>query len=156
MAGAVVTSTLDDSLDTLSFMVDGLSSIAARPLDLRLTYSQGGPFSILGYSAFEFDLSALTGSGFLIVELGSATDVYGPATNRIALSGPGVVSVPFSELNFGTNGGIDSFSSLHFTFEADTEQFSMTLNEIRVVPEPSVVALTMPFLLTILLCRRRN
>jgi len=156
IAGAVVTSTLDDSLGTLNFAVDGLSSNAARPLDLRLAYSQGGPFSIVGYSAFEFDFSAVTGAGFLIIELGSATAVYGPTTNRINLGGPGVVTVPFSQLNFGTNGSINSFNSLHFTFEAATEEFSISMNEIRVVPEPSVIALVMPFLLTILLGRRRN
>lgn len=156
MQGAIVTSTLNDSAGTLAFAVDGLSTDSTRPLDLRVTYSQGGPFSILGYDAFELDFSALTGTGFLLVELGSRSDVYGPTANRIDLNGPGVVTVPFSELNFGTNGSIDSFSSLHLTFEADTEQFSMTLNEIRVVPEPSVVALTMPFLLTILLSRRRD
>ncbi len=156
-SGATMTSTLDESAGLLSLSIDGQSNLASRPLDLRLQYSGGGPFSLLGYNAFEFDFSNLAGSGFLIAELGGgSTAVYGPSTNRISLSSSGVTTVPFSALNFGTTGSIDSFTSLHFTFEADTEQFSMTLNEIRVVPEPSVIALLMPFLLTVLLGRRRN
>lgn len=156
-SGATMTSTLDDSAGLLSLSIDGQSTLASRPLDLRLQYSGGGPFSLLGYNAFEFDFSNLSGSGFLIVELGGgSTAVYGPSTNRISLNTSGVTTVPFSALNFGTSGSIASFTSLHFTFEADTEQFSMTLNDIRVVPEPSVIALAMPFLLTILLRRQRN
>lgn len=152
--GTTVASTLSTTDGTLGFVVDGVSSIS-RPLSLRMSYRYGGPFSLLGYSAFEFDISALSGSGSLIVELGSQS-TYRPTANRIALTGPGTVSVPFSELNFGSNGSIESFSALHFTVEAETEEFSMTLDEIRVVPEPSTTVLSMPLALTLLLRRRRT
>jgi hypothetical protein len=156
IAGAVVTSTLDDTLGTLSFSVNGLSSNTLRPLDLRMSYSQGGPFSILGYSAFELDFSSVTGAGFLIIELGSETAIYGPSAYRISINNPGTVSVPFSNLNFGTNGSINSFNALHFTFEAATEQFSMSLNEIRVVPEPSSFLLFLVGVVGTTLHRRRR
>lgn len=153
--GTVMTSTLSTTGGTLDFVVDGMG-LESQPLDLRMSYVGGGPFSLLGYSAFELDILAFSGSGSLIVELGNQTDVYGPTTNRIALAGSGTVIVPFSELNFGTNGSIASFSSMHFSFEAGSEEFSMTLGEIRVVPEPSIIMLALPFWVTILIRRRRN
>jgi hypothetical protein len=93
---------------------------------------------LLGYDAFEFDFSSLSGTGFLIAEIGSPSATYPPdTTNRIALGASGVVTLPFSELNYGDSSTIGSFHSIHFVFEADSQEFSFGLNEIRVVPEPS-------------------
>ena len=97
----------------------------------------------------------VSGTGFLVVELGGGTAaVYGPETNRITIDRAGLLTVPFSELNFGASGRIDNFTGLLFTFEAESENFSMTLDEIRAVPEPSAFVLTM-FSVSILLRRRR-
>lgn len=153
--GTVITTTLDSNAGTLTSLFDGQSTSTSR-LNFQATYFQGGPFSVLGYDAFEFDFSALAGTGFLIVELGSGSDTYGPATNRIAIDSPGTVSVPFSELNFGTGGAIDSFLAIHFVFEADSEMFSFTLDEIRVVPEPSRALLTLVGLCAVRIPRRRR
>jgi hypothetical protein len=150
-----MTSTLSTATGTLDLVVNGMS-LESSPLTLQMSYFNGGPYSLLGFSAFEIDISSLTGVGNLIVELGNASDSYGPTTNRITMTGSGTISVPFSELNFATNGSTASFSAMHFTFEAASEEFSMTLGEVRVVPEPSVVALTLPFALTLLLRRHRK
>jgi hypothetical protein len=111
---------------------------------------------LLGYDAFEFDFTSLEGTGFLVVELGSPSAVYGPEANRVAIDTAGVVTLPFSQLNFANNGTLGSFDVITFTFEAESQEFSMTVNEIRAVPEPSVLALATSFLVTILLRRRRN
>jgi hypothetical protein len=137
----------------LSFVVEG-QPITTNRLDLRIHYSQGGPFSILGYNAFEFDFSALTGTGALIVELGRGSAIYGPETHRIPLESPGLVSVPFSELNYGAGGSVEQFFAIHFVFEANTDQFSFTLDEIRLVPEPGSFQLAVLGL--IFLSRRRS
>ncbi len=153
-SGTVMTSTLDSSAGTLSFNVNGQST-GSSPLDLRASYSQGGPFSVLGYNAFEFDFSALEGSGSLIIELGSGSAVYGPSANRVTINSAGTLSVPFTSLNFGTGGSVPSFQAMHFTFEADTDQFSFTLDEVRVVPEPGASILLLLGAGSMALRRRR-
>ena len=137
--GTTMTSTLSTTNGTLDLDIHG-TSIDSRPLDLSLDYYGGGPFTLLGYSLLEVDVSALAGTGFLIVEVGSASDTYGPEAIRVSLSGPGTVDVPFDELNYGADGSIESFYSIHFTFEAASEDFSFVLDEIRAVPEPTSLA----------------
>jgi hypothetical protein len=140
--GTTMTTTLDTGSGTVSLNFNGQSLSVNNPLDFRAVYSIGGPFSLLGSTAFELDFSELSGSGFLITELGGViASSHGPSTSRIALNGPGTVVVPFSELNFSPSGSIDDFSSTLFVFEADSQAFAFTLDEIRVVPEPSSVLL---------------
>lgn len=136
-----MSSTLDTGSGNLSFSVDGTSNISSRPLDLRMSYSQGGPYDISGFSAYEFDFTSLSGSGFLIVELASSSSNYERLTTRIDLNSAGTLTVPFDSVNFGAGGSLDSFPATHFVFEAETEQFSFVLDEVRVVPEPSPMLL---------------
>lgn len=138
--GTTSQATLNSSIGILSFEVDG-TSLDSRPLELALTYAPGGPFSLLGYDALVFDFASVSGSGFIIVELGSPSDTYGPEVPRVPIDSAGSITFPFSELTFGTGGSVDSFNALQITFEAETEQFSFTLNEVRAVPEPSAVYL---------------
>lgn len=154
--GSTITSTLDADVGSLSFYVNGQST-GNSPLRLSISYSEGGPFSLLGYDAFEFEFSSLSGTGFLIAEIGSPSATYpSETTNRIALGSPGAVVLPFSDLNFGNNGSIDSFHVIHFVFEAESQEFSFGLDEIRVVPEASTMLLIAFGAGSILLRRRRH
>jgi hypothetical protein len=141
--GTSRSSTLNTTTGQLSFVVSGLSTFP-NPwafLNLHMTYSRGGPYSMAGYTGFVFDFSQMIGAGALIVELGGGT-LYGASTIRLPIDGPGEVFYPFASLNYGNDSpSIDSFSALHFVFEAHTEQYSFTLDEIRLVPEPSVALL---------------
>lgn len=139
--GATLSSTLEPINGALEFQVSGASTIDGRPLDLRMSYLGGGPFNLLGYSAFEFDFAVINGNGHLIIELGSGSDVYGPDTNRIPLDRPGTAAVPFTKLNLGPGGSVDSFYVFNVVIEAVSEEFTFTLTEIRLVPEPSMLAL---------------
>jgi hypothetical protein len=134
--GSVITSTLSTSSGSLSFLAEGKSELESLPLNLALSYLDGGPFNLEGYGAFEFDFAEVEGSGFLIVELGRQS-FYGPETLRVPIGGAGPIQVPFEMLNFGAGASVGSFTSTHFTFEAGTERFAFVLSEIRVIPEPS-------------------
>jgi hypothetical protein len=134
--GSVVTGTLSSSSATVSFFVDGRIEDDRRPVNLALSYLQGGPFNLEGYDAFEFDFAEVEGSGFLIVELGSQS-LYGPETLRVPIEAAGTIQVPFEMLNFGSGASIGYFASTHFTFEANTERIAFVLDEIRVIPEPA-------------------
>jgi hypothetical protein len=141
--GTILSSSLDTTTGQVSFLVSGPSSFP-NPwsfLDLRMSYSQGGPHSIAGYAGFVFDFSQMIGAGALIVELGSGSAIYGATTHRLPLTGAGETFYSFDDLNFGPGGSVDSFHVIHFIFEAHSEQFSFTLDEIRLVPEPSVALL---------------
>jgi hypothetical protein len=152
VAGSSIFSVLNTNSGELDWTVDGTSGVT-RPLSISISYFQGGPYSILGMTGFELEITSLTGLGDVIVELGSATNPDG-STLRVPIDNAGVVVVPFDQLNFGTGGSLDSFDSLHFRIEAQTEQFSFTLTEIRIVPEPSTGGLIV--LSGALLLRRRS
>lgn len=160
-AGAVMSSVVDTESGTLSLDIQGLStSTAMTPLHLDLSYRpQTGTdplptYSLAGYSGLGFDFTDVQGNGALIVELGSQSASYGPQAHRIPIITPGEVLVPNELMNFGTGGSIDSFNSMHVRFEAVTEQFSFTLNEIRLVPEPSTFVLMLVGALGMLARRR--
>lgn len=153
--GTTVTSALVQGSGTLQFEASGTSIADDRPLEMRLHYLDGGPYSLEGYSAFELDVAIIGGTGNLIIELGSETAIYGPEIARIPINSAGTIIVPFSEVNFGPAGSLNSFYAMHFTFEAVTEEYALTLNEIRVVPEPSNAALVAASSLGLVAMRRR-
>lgn len=151
--GSVVTGS--SSSGSVSFFVDGRIEDDRRPMNLALSYLQGGPFNLEGYDAFEFDFAELEGSGFLIVELGSQS-IYGPETLRVPMDAAGTMQVPLAMINFGAGASMGSFTSSHFTFEADTERFGFVLDEIRVIPEPATGLCLLLGGALLLLCRRRT
>lgn len=140
--GAHLEGSLATSPGSLSFVVNG-QSIDERPLTFNLSYTGGGPYSILGSNAFEFDFANVEGAGMLIAEIGSESGIYGPGAFRTSINSPGTLIVPFSQLNYGAGGSIESFAAMHFTFEADAELFSFELTEIRAVPEPGILLLSL-------------
>lgn len=154
IAGGTATSTLDDSLGTLTFNVDALPS-GPGAIDLRLSYTGGGPHSLLGFSTLEFDFSAISGTGSLMVSLDYAEAVYGPSLFRLPLNSTGTTAFDVSDIILGSGASLGDFDSMQIIFEADTEQFAFTLSEIRAIPEPSAILLTPSFFLSILLRRRR-
>jgi hypothetical protein len=145
-AGSVITATFDSSAGgSLSFFADRTASgEASGALVMSMSYWKGGPYSLDGFSAFEFDFGDVIGSGFLVVEVGSAAAILGPSFHRLTIDQAGVLTVPFDQLNVtDSSASLDFFHSLHFTFESDSDIFSFTLNEIRAVPEPSSALLAL-------------
>lgn len=140
-SGTTMNSTLDAGSGSLSFSVDGTTTNQNRPLRLQLGYFQGGPYDISGYNAYEFDFQNISGTGFLIVELALAASDYSRPTIRVTLDSSGTVTVPFDSVNVESPISLDSFPATHITFEAESEQFSFVLDEVRVVPEPSSMLL---------------
>lgn len=155
MAGGTVTSTLDESLGTLMFDVDAIPS-ASGPIDLRFGYSGGGSYSLLGFSALEFDFSTIVGTGSLLVALDYTDAVFGSSLFRLQVNSTGTTVFEVSDITLGSGASLTDYDSMQIIIEANTEQFAFTLNEIRAVPEPSTSLLALSFLLTSLSKRRRN
>ena len=77
----------------------------------------------------------MVGQGAVVAFVGAS-----PGDNIIVpLAGPGLLYYPFS--NIATNGGFEDLSLIQFRFVAKTADFSFSLEEITLVPEPSTVAL---------------
>lgn len=115
----------------LLYTVDQLSPSPGRNF-INLNYSSlSGSFSILGYSAFAVDLTNIVGSGEFIVFVDGAPG----ADIRIPISSSGTVISPFTNLD--TTQSLDSLTQINFDFRALSEDFFVTVDNVRLVPEPS-------------------
>ena len=112
------------------FNADRLQT-GGRVLRLSLNYDSTSSFSLSGYRAFELDLRAVTGKGLMEIIIASSD-----ASQRIQVSidSPGTVSYPFENLAASS---LESLNRLSVHFFPEADDFSFTLDEIRVVPEPS-------------------
>jgi hypothetical protein len=131
--GTSLASTLDSTTGTLRFVVSGTPASPNTPFALQLVYSAGGPYNISGCTDFILGFSELSGVGSLYIEVGSSK---GLDVHRVALTGPGDLSYSVSDVTANSVHTVDSFNVLRFAFEARSTNFSFTLDEIRLVPEP--------------------
>ena len=103
-----------------------------RPSSLSLYYSKTiGTFSILGYEAFAIDLRNVVGSGELIVSVSGS----GGRDSVVPIVGSGTVISPFSFLD--TTQSLGSISAINFRINAVSEDFSLSIDNVRLIPEPS-------------------
>ncbi len=147
-----MTSTLNPSTGKLFFFATGTSTFF--PLSLTLVYHGPTLHNIIGCTEFILGFSELSGVGTLYIELGGSTGVFNE--HRVDLTGPGEVHYPISDVYQGTGHTLDSFNVLTFRFESRSPQFSFTLDEIRLVPEPSGALLTVAVGAGFLALRRRR
>jgi len=149
-----MTSTLSSSTGKFTLMINGTSSLPHVPLNLDLIYAGGGPYNISGCTDFILGFSELSGVGSLYVELGASSEIAG--IHRVDLTGPGDVFFPVTDVRINGGLGLDSFNVLRFIFEARSTEFSFTLDEIRLVPEPSAALLAVAAGAGLLARRRRK
>jgi hypothetical protein len=139
---------------SLIFVVAGSSPFPNVRLSLQIVYSGGGPYDISDCTGFILGFSQLAGVGSLYVELGSSSEPTG--INRIDLTGPGDVYYPVADVRLNGIHTLDSFNVLRFIFEAESTVFSFTIEEIRLVPEPSVAMMALAAGVWCLGLRRRT
>jgi len=149
-----MTSTLDASAGTLTFAVNGTIVYPNGPPALQLVYSRGGPYDITRCTGFFLGFSELSGVGSLYVEVGSSDGSVGE--HHMDLTGPGDVFYSVTDVKPNSIHTVDSFNILRFIFEARSPRFSFTLNEIRLVPEPSGALLALVAAAGSLARRRRD
>jgi hypothetical protein len=124
------------SSDILTYsIVDGSPSPGRYYLGIGYTHASGS-FSLLGYDAFEFSIARVVGAGFVEMAIGASL----PSERvRIAFDSPGVLIYPFSDLN-NTN-SLEDVTLLSFRIIPDSTEFSVTMDYLAVIPEPSMGAL---------------
>lgn len=136
----------------LAYSVDQLEPSPRRNI-LRINYYLSiGTFSILGYDAFAVDLSDVIGTGEFEVRVSGNPGA--PPDLIVPISGSGTVMYPFSGLE--TSSLLDSLDSVTFRFFAISVDFSATIDNIRIVPEPSASLLIGLGVASLLFQRRRR
>ena len=106
-----------------------------------------GHYDILAYDAFVLDFSRVLGRGILRISV-KTQNVDVPVNT------PGLLRVPLEM--FGNPGEFHDVYGVEFTFRPTTPEFSFTLAEISLVPEPSALLLGMLGAPLLLLRRRRQ
>lgn len=124
--------TLDSGTGVLDYNVSEVVSTARFFLDLDYTREASGNWSLLGYDALVFDFTSVTGEGLLEIFVNNQDF---DAMVRRSVTTPGLLVYPLEDLAASNLGSISGMS-IRFTPQTDT--FSMSLNEITVIPEPSV------------------
>jgi PEP-CTERM motif len=154
LPGAHLATALNSALGTVTLSVSGTpaGNTPYCPLGLDLIYWGSGPHDITSYTGFMLGFTELSGSGTLYVEVGGE-EGFG-IVNRLEIPGAGDFFYPLSRVYENTGASLDSFRVLKFTFEARTTEFSFTLDEIRLVPEPGSAALL--GLAALGVCRRKR
>ncbi len=118
---------------------------------LNINYSlASGSFSLLGYDAFAVDVSNVIGSGEFVAFVDGAPS----ADIRFAINGSGTIVSPFAGLD--TSQSIGSLSQMNFRFYAISDDFSLTIDNVRIVPEPSASLLVGFGVASLLFQRRRK
>ena len=117
----------------LNYDVDEVLSTARFGLTLRYTRGTSGQrWSLLGYDALVFDFTSVTGEGLLEIQV---WDQDIDQMVRRSVTTPGQLVYPLEDLAANSLGSLDGMS---ISFTPVTDTFSFSLNEIIVVPEPSI------------------
>jgi len=117
----------------LDYNVDEVLSTTRFGLTLDYTRgTYGQEWSLLGYDALVFDFTNVVGEGLLAIFV---NDQNVDEMVRVPVNSAGQLVYPLEDLAASS---LDSISGMSISFTPQTETFSMSLNEITVVPEPSV------------------
>jgi hypothetical protein len=114
---------------------------------LNVSYQRSGGFDLSGYDAFSLSISNLVGRGEIIAYSGSFKGIPVPIT------GTGELLIPFELMQNSLP--LDRLLSLHFRFIGLSKDFSVTVDRIAAVPEPSGACLALLGSLMLLFRRRR-
>lgn len=122
-------------------MISSLDSFVPSLPSVFFLYYSLAPISLLSGEALQIDVGGVFGRGFVYVEIDTqiTPDVE---RSRFEITGPGIVTIPASSFSLENSNSLQGFNSLNITIEGRDPNFSLTINELRIVPEPSVLFLT--------------
>jgi len=106
-----------------------------------------GGWSFLGYDALVFDFTSVTGEGLL--EIFVSDQDFGAMVRR-SVAAPGLLVYPLEDLAASDLGAL---SRMSVRVIPQSETFSFSLNEITVVPEPSILMMLLS--VAFVFCGRR-
>lgn len=124
---------LDPAAGTIRFYATTRGVPVANEVTMRMTYGRedNSLFSLLGSDAFVIKVSSLQGVGRVLAVIDNRAAM--PVPFMVAASGE--VRIPFAAL--GDRFNLNAVRRISFQFDALAADFSMTLDEISIVPEVS-------------------
>ena len=132
----VVSSSIVTGSSVLEFDTgEGLWNNGLSTGRITLTWSVDEAVDLLGYDAFRFSFSMLTGQGR--VHVGVDDGGGGSGDTTVPLWNPGELLVPFADVDFGSE-DISSGSYFQVSISGVSKDFAFSLDEISIVPEPGV------------------
>lgn len=137
VGGVTWSSTVNDLSGILSYSFSIPRGDPGTNVGLLLSYSRlGENLNLSGYNAFVFDVGSIVGSGQIVAYVGGV--IY-PESIPVSVNSAGQLILPFANMN-----SLDSQnpSSIRFWIQPQTQDFSITLNGIGVIPEPSTFLLS--------------
>jgi hypothetical protein len=147
-------SSVDTNDGVARFVTNGGVLSPICPLTLRFFYSGEQMYDISGASGFILGIAQMTGAGTLSIEVGGEEEFT--TLNKVSLTGPGEFFYPLSKVHENTGFSLEAFNILIFKIEASSPDFSITLDEIRLVPEPEAAVLSVAALAWGALGRKRR
>ena len=133
-------STVDTGAGTLSYVL--ALRPGGNPLEdhnFRVNFSNSsGNINLLGFDAFVLNVGSVVGSAMVFAYVGTGDPSLGVVP--VSLNGSGNIVIPFSDM---AEGDPMNPSSISFLIVPQTLDFSVTLNGISVIPEPSAIVLSM-------------
>lgn len=132
----VVSSTIFTGSSVLEFDTgEGLWNNGLSTGRITLSWRVEEGVDLLGYDAFRFSFSMLTGQGRVHVAVDKSGGSSGDPT--VPLWNPGDLLVPFAYVDFGGE-DISSGSYFQVSISGVSKDFAFSLDEISIVPEPGV------------------
>ena len=126
-----VTSVSGSGILNYTIAVRGQSAERSEFLSIFYTKSSSSSAKLLGVDAFVLKVTSIVGEGNLTISL----NVGFSMTIPVALNAPGEIIFPLS--NFGRPFDLNLITKVGFHFVPSSPNFSITLDEISAVPEPS-------------------
>lgn len=127
------------SVDTLTSTFVYSANNPSSSTRLSVTYSNapGTRLDLLGFNAFVLQIESLNGVGRLFVFEGIGSTFEGVIP--VELNDTGELVIPFANMN---SSNPTNPSEVTFFFNPQSEEFSIRLSSISVIPEPSVPMFT--------------
>jgi hypothetical protein len=147
-------SSIDTNSGLLHFRTTGGASLPTCPLKLTVAYLGEQMYDISSAGGFILGVTQISGTGTLSIEVGGEEAFS--ALNKVNLTGPGEFFYPLSKVHENTGFSLEAFNILIFKIEANSPDFSITLDEIRLVPEPGAATLSAAALAIAALRRNRR
>ena len=133
-------SSVDAALGSLSYTLTLPRGDAPSPSTLLdITYSSTSEnLNLFGYNAFVLNVSEVSGIGIVYAFEGVSSTLSGVVS--VAFNGSGDLVIPFENMN-----AVNTVnpSAVTFRIVPQSADFSVTLSNITVIPEPSVALLAM-------------
>lgn len=134
----IVTSELAAGTSVLNFDTGDGPLLGSGEGYIRLRWNSNPAMNLIGYDAFVLRFSSLEGMGQIHVGINETG--FGTGSTWIPVSAPGDLKIPIGQVDVA-NGTLAGVASIQIVISGLSADFGLGLDEVRIIPEPSISAL---------------